>query len=62
MGGGREKARRGPKSTNTEDRDEVMIFRTLTLLTEQLWREYNTRERSHQGNYLTNRPKLVTVR
>ena len=36
-------------------------FSTPTVLTEQLRRECNTREQSHQGNYFTDSPKLGTM-
>ena len=38
-----------------------MIFRKPTVLTEHLRRECNTGEQGHQGNYLTDSPKLATV-
>jgi len=44
-----------------EDRDEVTIFRTPTVPTEQLRGECNTKEPGHQGNYFTDSPKLATV-
>jgi len=48
---------------NTEDGDEVTIFRkpTVPTRTEQLRRESNTKEQGHQGNYFTDSPKLATV-
>jgi len=58
---GRGKACRGPRSTNTGDRDEVTIFRTLTVPTEHVRRECNTREQGHQGYYFTDNSNLVTV-
>ena len=61
VGSGRGKAGQKPRSTNTEDRDEVTIFRMTSLLTEQLRRECNTREQGHQGNYLTDSLKPATV-
>jgi len=61
MGSGRGKARQKPRSTNTGDGDRVTTFRMPTVPTEQLRRECNTREQGHQGNYLADSPKLVTV-
>jgi len=61
VGSGRGKARRGPRSTNTEDRDEVTNFRKPSVPTEHLRRECNTREQGHQGHYLTDNSKLATV-
>jgi len=58
VGSGRGKARQTPRSTNTEDHDEVTIFRKPTVPTEQLRRESNTREQGHQGYYFTDNPKL----
>ena len=61
VGSGRGKVRRGPRSTNTEDGDEVTLFRKPTVPTEQLRRECKLREQGHQGNYFTDNPKLATV-
>ena len=61
MGRGREKAHQKPRSTNTEDQDEVTIFRMPIVLTEQLRRECNTRGQGHQGNYLTDSQNVATV-
>jgi len=61
MGSGRGKARQYPRSTNTEDGDEVTIFQKPTVPTKHLRRECNTREQGHQGNYFTDSPKLATV-
>ena len=62
VGRGRGKARQRPRSANTEDRSRVTIFRMLTVPTEQLRRECNTREQGHQGNYFTDSPRLATAR
>jgi len=61
VGSGRGKACQKPRGTNTENGDEVTIFRMLTMQTEQLRRKCNTREQGHQGNYFTDSPKLGSV-
>jgi len=61
VGSGRGKARQKPRSTNTEDGEEVTIFHMPTAPREQLRRECNTREQGHQGNYFTDSPKLATM-
>ena len=59
VGGGRGKACERPRSTNSENRDRVTIFRMPTVRTEQPRSECNSKEQGHQGNYFTDSPKLA---
>jgi len=61
MGSGRRKTCQKPSSTNSEYCDRVTICPTLTVPTDQLRREFNTREQGPQGNYFTDRPNLGTL-
>ena len=58
VGSGRAKARQRPRSTNWGDRNSVRTFQIPTVPTEQPRRECTTREQGHQGNYLTDSPRL----